>query len=161
MYKVSWYLELLTKILLNIGGHQTNQFLVLLSGSCRTESPIYWDYYRIICIYIHILAFGYSWLWNHHWLPITLKIKYELNMTCWLLLAPVCSSISYPFPFCIAHPSHMTSFLLFLKHVKLSTQVLCICCAFCLDCSSHGWLLFFKCQFRCQLLRNCQLPYLN
>lgn len=50
----------------------------------------------------------------------------------------------------------MTSFLLFLKHIKLSTQVLCICCAFCLDCSSHGWLLFL--QMSIQMSTSQKLP---
>ena len=74
-------------------------------------------------------------------------------MTCWLLFA---NSISYPLPFCMPHPSHMTSFLLFLKHIKLSTQVLWICCAFCLDCSSHGWLLFI--QMSIQMSPSQRLP---
>lgn len=40
-------------------------------------------------------------------------------MTYWLLLA---NSISYPFPFCSPHPSHVASFP-FLKYIKLSCHL--------------------------------------
>ena len=145
-------------------------FLVLLSGNCRTESPVYWSYYWIICVYlyvyiyidihIHILASGYLCTLKPHWLPITLKIKCRLlNMVYWLLFA---NSISYPFPFayhilvlwlpfcCSSNTSncHLKSFASAVPSVwtALPTAL----------CTADSF--FFKCQFRCHLLRDCQLP---